>query len=331
MEVQEINYNNQLKVTETDPFITTAFKGRTSFWSYLLMSVAPFLVSNFIGSIPLLVVMFMYASPESMVTSGGMPDFAAMGVNLNLAFVLMVFPFLLALLTFVLLIKPVNKRTLATVINGGRPVRWGRIFTSAGVWVVISALYMYFSIKEDPSNFIINNTSDSLIVLAVLSILLIPFQAAFEEILFRGYLNQGFAVWTRSRWMPMVFTSILFGLMHSLNPEVSEYGFLTMIPQYIFFGLIFSIPTMLDGGIEIAIGAHAANNAFLSVFMTSKASALQTPALYMQITTYPWKEFAGLVISSVVFLVVMFLIYRWSDLSKLYSRIIIKAEGEVTD
>lgn len=285
------------------------------------MSVAPFIASNFIGSIPILIVIFLNASPETMAVSGGMPDFAAIGVDQNFALALMIFPFILALLTFILMIKPINIRPFKTVINGGRPVRWERIFTSAFVWLVISGAYLYFIIKEDPSNFVINNTSNSLIILAVVAICLIPFQAAFEEILFRGYLMQGFAVLTRNRWMPVLITSILFGLMHSFNPEIAEYGFFTMMPQYILFGLVFAIPAMLDGGIEIAIGAHAANNAFLSIFLTTKASALQTPAMYMQITTHPWKEFAGLAISSALFLIILLLIYKWKDFGLLYRKI----------
>jgi membrane protease YdiL (CAAX protease family) len=206
-------------------------------------------------------------------------------------------------------------------VNGGSSVRWGRIFFSALLWTALSALWLWYSIKSDPSNFNLNNTSRSLITLAVLSVLLIPFQAGFEELLFRGYLMQGFTVAARNRWVPVVVTSVIFGLMHSLNPEVKEYGFLTMIPQYVFFGLVFAVLTMMDDGIELAVGAHAANNAFLSVFVTQKDSALQTPAMYEQLDIHPWQDFTGLVIMSVIFIVIMALVYRWKDGRKLYARL----------
>ena len=77
-----------------------------------------------------------------------------------------------------------------------------------------------------------------------------------------------------------MMTSVLFGLMHAFNPEVEEFGFFTMMPQYILFGLIFGIVTILDDGIEAAIGAHAANNIFLCIMVTHNSSALQTPAVY---------------------------------------------------
>jgi membrane protease YdiL (CAAX protease family) len=78
----------------------------------------------------------------------------------------------------------------------------------------------------------------------------IPFQAAFEEVLFRGYLMQGFAAILKNRWFPLVMTSVLFGLMHAFNPEVKEFGFLTMMPQYILFGLIFGAITILMTGLK---------------------------------------------------------------------------------
>ncbi len=236
-----------------------------------------------------------------------MPDFEAMGINLNLGFVLNVFPFLIGLLAFILLVRPLHNRTFGSVING-----------------------LLYALKSDPGNFRINNTSNSLIVLALLALLLIPFQAAFEEILFRGYLMQGFAVLARNRWIPILSTSILFGLMHGFNPEVSKYGFLTMMPQYIFFGLLFAVLTMFDDGIELAIGAHAANNIFLTVLVTHEDMALQTPALYEQIQIYPWEEFGGLILQSLIFIAILALVFKWKDIRKLYARIIVPA-AEVSD
>ena len=69
-----------------------------------------------------------------------------------------------------------------------------------------------------------------------------------------------------------------------------------MMPQYVLFGLIFGIITVLDDGIEAAIGAHAANNIFLCIMVTNDSSALQTPAVYEQHNIYPWTELASPVI-----------------------------------
>ncbi len=321
MEGSDINDVNSLQVQEESAFITAPFKGKNSFWRYFTGSVTPFIVSNLIGAIPLAVIMIAYAGDGVMPQRGGMPDFEAMGINLNLGFVLTVFPFILAFFTLLLLIKPLNGRRPGTVINGGIRIRWGRIFVSAIVWTVLGALGLLYSLRAHPDNFVLNNTSNSLIILAILALVTIPFQAGFEELIFRGYLMQGFAVASRNRWLPIVVTSVLFGLMHGLNPEVKEYGFLTMIPQYIFFGLVFALLTMMDDGIELAIGAHTANNVFLSIFITNKDLALQTPSMYEQIEIHPWMDFRDLVIMSLIFITVMAVIYKWTDVRKLFAKI----------
>jgi len=116
-------------------------------------------------------------------------------------------------------------------------------------------------------------------------------------------------------------TSIFFGLMHAFNPEVKEYGFLTMIPQYIVFGLIFGIITIMDDGIEASMGAHTANNIFLCIMVTNKSSALQTPALYEQYNIFPWTEFAALVATGIVFILILKVVFKWNDFSVLFKKI----------
>ncbi len=205
----------------------------------------------------------------------------------------------------------------ALSLNGTSKFRWNRFFISLLIWLGLSALYFIFYLKLDPENFTLNNKSFSLIILAIISIVFIPFQAAFEEVLFRGYLMQGFTAILGKRWFPLIMTSILFALLHGLNPEVKEYGFLTMMPQYILFGLIFGIITILDDGVEAAIGAHTANNAFLCIMVTSKSSALQTAALYEQQRLYPWVELVALLAVGLIFIFILKIIFRWKGFSLL--------------
>jgi membrane protease YdiL (CAAX protease family) len=233
----------------------------------------------------------------------------------------MLLPFLAGLGVLVILVKPLNNRTIKQTINGTGRIRWKRFFISAFIWFVLSSVYILIYLKWDPSNFSLNNLSDSLISLTVISVLLIPFQATFEEVLFRGYLMQGFAALLKNRWFPLVMTSILFGLMHSFNPEVKEFGFLTMMAQYILFGLIFGIITIMDDGIEVAMGAHTANNIFICIMLTNKSAALQTPALFEQHNIYPWTEFAGLIVTGLVFIYILSGIFHWKDFSTLFDKI----------
>ena len=279
-----------------------------------------FLVSNTIGALPLLAGLFYksFSNPDIFsVFSANPNDYSIMGFTSNTMLIVMLFPFIAGLAAFILLVKPLHSRTFMSVINGTSKFRWNRFFISMLIWAGLSAFYLIFYLKLDPQNFTLNNKSFSLVILAIISILLIPFQAAFEEILFRGYLMQAFTAILRKRWFPLIMTSILFALLHGLNPEVKEYGFLTMMPQYILFGLIFGIITILDDGVEAAIGAHTANNAFLCIMVTSKSSALQTAALYEQHSIYPWAEFAALLAVGLIFIFILKIIFRWKGYSLL--------------
>jgi membrane protease YdiL (CAAX protease family) len=304
--------------------IEASLSGRNNLWRYLVMILLIFAATNTLGSLPFLVVSLTKSASDPGVLSKLSSDpnyLSVIGVNENLLLVLLLFPFIVGLVTFAVLIRPIHSRNFIGTITGNGKIRWKNFFTSGIVWMILMAIYLYVYLGINPANFSIHNKSSSLLILSLVSFLLIPFQAAFEEVIFRGYLMQGFALMVRNRLFPLAATSILFALMHSLNPEVKEFGFLSVMPQYITFGLIFGIITILDNGIEAAMGAHAANNIFLCIMVTNKSSALQTQALYEQQNYYPWIELAGLVISGIVLVLILKKIFKWSDYSVLYSRI----------
>lgn len=304
--------------------LESAFAGKNAFWRYAVMLIAILLASNTIGALPLIISALLKSSSDPGLfqkLAANPNDYSVIGLDMNVLLVIMLFPFIVGLAAFVFLVRPLNERSLLTVINGGRAVRWKRFFVSALLWFALGALYFLVYMRFDPDNFSLNNASSALAVLVLVSVLFIPFQSALEEILFRGYLMQGFGVLVSYRWFPLAMTSVLFGLMHGFNPEVKEFGFFTMMPQYILFGLIFGIITVLDDGIETAMGAHIANNIFLCIFVTNRASALQTPAVYEQHNIYPWIEFTALLATGVVFIFVLSRIFGWKDFSVLFSRI----------
>jgi uncharacterized protein len=304
--------------------LESAFSGKNSYWRYIVMIAAVLLASNTIGALPLLIAIAAksVSNPAVLSTISANPsDYSVLGLNPNVGLIMMLFPSIAGLAAFVLLVKPLNNKTFLNTINGTGKIRWNRFFISALIWTLLSAGYLILYMKVNPAIFTVNNKTLSLIGLSAVSLLFFPFQATFEEVLFRGFLMQGFAVLLRNKWFPLIMTSILFGLLHAFNPEVKEYGFFTMIPQYILFGLIFGIITIVDDGIEAAMGAHAANNAFLCIMVTNKSSALQTPALYVQNSVFPWTEFAGLLITGILFILILKVLFKWKDFSVLFKKI----------
>ena len=94
---------------------------------------------------------------------------------------------------------------------------------------------------------------------------------------------QGLGLATRSAWFPLLFTSITFGLMHIANPEVEKLGYSLLI-YYIGTGLFLGITTLMDDGLELALGFHAANNLFTALLVTSDWTVFQVPSILRDIS-----------------------------------------------
>ncbi|MCU0462385.1 MAG: CPBP family intramembrane metalloprotease [Bacteroidales bacterium] len=304
--------------------LESSFAGKNNWWRYIIMMLAIFAATNTIGAIPMMISIGLKTASDPNVLedlAANPNDLSVLGLDPNIYLLEMIFPFIIGLIAFILLLHPLNGKTLKQVINGTGTLRWKRLFISAFVWIIFSAIYLFISMKLDPSNYSLNNTSKNLIPLIIISILLIPLQAAWEEIIFRGYLLQGFTVWLKNRWAPVIVTTILFASMHIINPEIKEYGFWNMMPQYLLFGLIFGVMTVLDDGVEAAIGAHSANNAFLSIMLTNKGSVLQTPAIYEQHNYYPLTELLMMLVMGTLIILVLMLLFRWKNFLVLFSKV----------
>jgi uncharacterized protein len=291
-----------------------ALDGQNQIWKYFILFLIAFAGANTIGSLPLLgVVMYkvMKSDGAIQINPDNLMDLSVYGIDSNTGLILMILPFIAGLFTVILLLKPFHKRNYKEVINGTLSIRWGRFFTGALVWGVLMGGYLLIDYWMNPDNFVVHFEPATLIPLVVIALLLIPFQTTFEEVMFRGYLAQGIGAATRSRWFVVLIPGVLFGLMHFANPEVVEFGFWMVMPQYIFFGLTFGLISVLDDGIESAMGVHAANNIFAAVFITHKSSALQTAAIFEQQTINPGKETIALVVASVLLVTVLGAIYKW--------------------
>ena len=294
-------------------FLERAFDNENQIWKYILVLFIGFFLGQMVGSIPLIAVLIVkmiqfegdFQMPENFA------DFSAYGIDPNVGLVLMVIPFITSLIIGILLVKGFHRRNYKEVINGGRSFRWNRVWLGVIVWGVLIGGYMLVDYLISPDNFVVQFNAASFIPLALISVLLIPIQSGTEEFFFRGYLMQGVAARTRSRWLSVLIPAVIFALIHSFNPEVEEYGFWTSMPGYLTFGVVFGITSVLDDGIEIAIGAHSINNVLSSIFLTSKSSVLQTPALLFQKEVHPQKENWVLLVLAIMFIVILTIRSNW--------------------
>ena len=250
-------------------FIEQAYKGNNTWWRVVITALLTtgIFIRNFI--------MYFMMSDKQMKAAYDLMKH----IPNNLSLIINLLPFVFLLGMLFLLVYFLNERNLITLTTSRQKVDFKRILFSFGLIVFISILGFAASFYADNSNIISNFHPVKFLILLTISLLLFPFQIGLEEYLFRGYLMQQIGIVVKNRWFPLLFTSIIFGLFHSANPEVAEMGFGVMI-FYIGTGLLLGIMTLMDDSLELALGFHLGNNLMASILITSDFSALQTDALF---------------------------------------------------
>lgn len=227
--------------------------------------------------------------------------------GVNGTFIMAILPLSLGCLGVWFWVKFVHGQSITSLTTSRKKIDFNRIFFAFTFWAVVTialTLSAYFNAPED---FVYNFKPEKFWIFLVLAVVLIPLQTSFEEYLFRAYTMQGLGVFTKSRAIPFVVTSVLFGLMHIANPEVGKLGYSIMI-YYIGTGFFLGILTLMDEGLELALGFHAANNLVGALLVTSDWGAFQTHSILKDVST----PSAGFDIILPVFIIYPLLLYIFS-------------------
>ena len=266
-----------------------------------------------LGQIPLGIglVMKTFSSGKAMPTT----DAEIMKVfSPNTTLFLMLLIFVFTMLGIIIVVKYLHKLRLIDIITSREKVDWKRIFFAFSVWglfTLCSTIVFYYT---SPENFVFNFRPIPFLILFIIAMIMLPIQTSTEEFIFRGYLMQGIGILFKNRWAPLVITSSVFGLMHILNPEVEKMGYIIMV-YYIGTGFFLGIITLMDDGMELALGFHAANNLITALLVTSEWSALQTESVFKD-TSEPSAGFEILVPVLIIFPILLFIFskkYNWTN------------------
>lgn len=284
-------------------YIEQAYKGHNHFWRYFitaLIVMSPFLLN-------IAIYLFM---PELFEAS--MEEFENYDGNKNLFLLLNLIPFAVLLVFLFLFVKFLHERSITSLTTSRAKIDWKRIFYAFGLWLSISVAFLVIGYLMAPENMVWNFKPIPFFILVAISLLFIPLQTSLEEYLFRGYLMQGLGILVKNRWFPLLVTSLTFGLLHSFNPEVEKLGWGVMV-FYIGTGLFFGIATLMDEGIELALGLHAANNIVAAIFVTTNWTVFQTDALYID-TSEPslgWETYLPIFVVYPIILFIFSKKYKW--------------------
>ena len=250
-------------------FIEQAYKGKNDWWRVLItiLLTAGIFLANFVA--------YFMMSKEQMnevyKSMSEIPNNWSLIINLS--------PFIFLLGLLFLLVRNLHERSIISLTTSRPSVDYKKILFSFLLVVLLTITVFIITYFNDNSNIIWNFNSSKFGVLFLISVLLFPCQIGLEEYLFRGYLMQQIGIIVKNRWFPLVFTSIIFGLFHSANPEVAKMGYGVMV-FYIGTGLLLGIMTLMDESLELALGFHLGNNMMAALLITSDYSAIHTDAVF---------------------------------------------------
>lgn len=290
-------------------FLKQSLKYKNPFWMFLLGSFV-IIIFNVLGQLPLTYAILQ----EGALSSGDDPMEMMRGIDKNLQLFLLLIPFAIGFLGLWLVVRKLHERSMLSITTAREKIDWRRSLYAFLIWGVVTLLLVGGDYLMSPESYELNFNLKRFLLLFVIAVLLIPTQTSLEEYIFRGYLMQGFAGMFKNAWAPLLMTSIIFGSLHLFNPEVEKLGY-GIMGYYIGTGLFLGIMTLMDEGIELALGFHAANNLVTALLVTANWTAFQTESVLIDVSepSLGAELFISLFVLYPLFLVWMSKKYGWKN------------------
>jgi len=295
-------------------FIAQGFKVKNNhFWKYIVGSIIVIIASG-IGQLPWMIAVGIKMVSEGKSLESLNPNTLMNTLGSNLTLFLMLFSFLIAILVFYIIVRYLHGQKFIEVTTSRKKIDWKRIFFSFSLWATITIITIIIAYFVSPENYEVQFQPIPFAILAIISIVLIPIQTSTEEYVFRGYLMQGFALLSKNKLFSLVLTSMIFGLLHIANPEVDKLGYIILV-YYIGTGFFLGILTLMDEGMELSLGFHAANNLIGALLITSDWTVFQTHSI-LKDNSEPSAGFDVLLPVIVIFPILLFIFskkYNWKN------------------
>lgn len=284
-------------------FVKEANNKKNTYWKYLIPSFL------FFGLIGLNIsVIFLLDIDQSALIKQQIEE-----IGKNMTFVSTIAPLSIFCLLILLYVKLVHKQSLRSLTTTRPKIDWSRVGFS---FMLVSAFIIAFTLIDyasKPEDYELNFELMPFLGLLLFAIILVPLQTSFEEYFFRAYLMQGIGGFFKSRFLALFITSVLFGLLHIANPEIGKIGYILLV-TYIGTGFLLGIMTLMDEGIELALGFHAANNLITALLVTTDWTAFQTNSILISIAEpeVGFEIFIPVFVIYPIYLLIFAKKYKWS-------------------
>jgi len=223
--------------------------------------------------------------------------------------------FAVGLLGLFVVVKFLHKQSIKSLTTSRSKIDWKRFWFAFLFWGFISVIMIMIDYQSSTENYVFNFELKPFLILVAIAVIFVPLQTSFEEYLFRGYLMQGIGVICKNKWVPLTVTSVLFGMLHLANPEIDKLGYILLV-HYIGTGFFLGIITLMDEGLELALGFHAANNLFTALLVTADWTAFQTNSIFRDISDPDigaFEIFSSVLIIYPILIFIFAKVYKWKN------------------
>ena len=291
-----------------------AYTGKIKWFHWVFTILLVFFGWQIIGVLPLMGLAIMNSANMAEFTKAAESNFMNLGIDNNLFLFFMILTFIFGLISLFIGVKYIHQRTFTSLVTSRKSIDWKRFWFGFITWGITASVVILIGIKLSPENYVWNFKPIPFYTLLAVSFLFLPFQTSLEELLFRGYFMQGLGILAKNRWLPLVLTSVIFGLLHGANPEVQKLGYISMV-FYIGTGLFYGVTTLMDEGTELSLGLHAINNIVAAFFVTTNWSVFKTDALYVDISepSVGWEMFFPVLVLYPMMLFIFSKKYGWQN------------------
>ena len=269
--------------------------GNSKWWSWWVGVVVIVICYVIIGSIPMVIATMMV-----LITLDGSGSMLAGNADPLQFAIVMISPIMLFVGTW-LAQRFVHRRSMTQLTSTSR-FRWPLVWQGMAIWLGMGIIFTVAESLIYPGRYEWTFDFNQWILIAPLVLLLIPIQAAGEELFFRGYLMQAVArLWAQPVFLVLV-SGVAFMAPHLANPEMGKAlgGEIPMALNYFLVGVGTAWLSVRDNGIERAIGMHVVNNVYAGVAVGYTGSVLGTPTLVQANVIDAWYGVVVIIISFAV-------------------------------
>lgn len=228
--------------------------------------------------------------------------------------------FTVSYIVFYLCTRFIHHRPFKSLFTTKSRINWGRMLKGAVLWFLILGMLTLIFYLINPANYELTFNPTTFGILLILSLVTFPIQASFEEVFFRGYLMQGVGLLSKKPIIPILVTSLLFGLGHVMNGTGMTLSVFPFI-ETVIIGVALGIITLGEGSIETAIGIHVINNLYAVLVVSTPDGIFGNLPSIMMTSSSPGIDILTTTAAAVIAVLIIFWnkkdklvdIFRWED------------------